>query len=811
MFQRSRKSREPKAIDSGAFAAASAIGKALNPNGTTINPEKLPRYNSLTANRTSSMVRSGSMSSRSNSLRKTARTGSISRTGSTVTNGRRLSSLQNKRNSAIDESEFYDAEDTFHEFGGPQASGVLQKTGSSKQATVKKYVPGPHGLVAIEVPVSEKPQNRKSSMKRSTSMNSGLNVRRSSLKKKTSSGSLNSQTKAKSSLRNSVSMNGLSRTLGGPSALAGQTATIEEELENSKPLIEQSLKEETVQQLEDEKQTVTPIVFAKTPKPDTDDKGVQEKDVEEKISEEQATAIEKQEEVNNLLNEAVELEKEINKVEQEISTEAAGSSKTPLSGGEPVEIVVSPPPEIATERTEEPTDKKSEEPVSIKSPQSDLKGGSSMAQYLRSANPYLKKNQETNFSDTVQPTSTNETGSSSLYSSETKESFKEPAILKPLEKTPSPMKSAMKKTNSAGSNSNYGKVSSAANDAYLSLTTAENTRINSQIAEKVTRKPSNRRTTVRPQSMMTGKVANTKPNSATPRTKHYSMQPSSQPNTQRRSQLQPQPQPHPQPQPQTQPQPPERSKSRPHGSKASANKHYNPVKANTSKVSDEILYPPEPPKKRSSFEKQRPQQSHLGFKKLSLREEATDAIYEQSSLNNKFHNGSPQTPTKLQQQQSQQSQQPSSEQTLMSISGGGWKSRFQDSDSEDEGAPVFSSGASGSTQPTAHSTNGGFSLFKHNKGDKRSSLVPPQPQFAGGTPSGLSTSAPGSKLNTPKANKKISNISLRASSVDETFTPVKKNNLNNNRFFSESAVKADEGKKKHGIGGKLKKLFGRKK
>ncbi|SCW02484.1 LAFE_0F07448g1_1 [Lachancea fermentati] len=806
----SRKSRESRSIDSGALAAASAIGKALDASGTKVNAERLPRYNSFS--RSNSMIRTTSMSSRSGSLRSNK-------------NGARSSSLQlgtsrNKnRESIIDESEFFDAEDTFHAFGGAPAP--------SRRATMKKYVPGPNGLVAVEVPIIENAHQKKrgSKIRRSTSMTSGMQVRNNSLGRKSSSGSLTSNSSQKGGQVRRTSMETQKR----------HTIDVQK---GTKPLVEQFVKEETDEQLEEEKkEAIKPIVIPPSPgKQDTTFKRFgRNEDV-----------IEKQHEVNELLEKAVGIENEIITEEQELQTQSAPvvlinppeqefkeekskpvsqgtDSKTPddinamesvseKTTAVPGDVDISPELasteipaiEVITDDTTPVEDlsgtandsvksgeinaNNSETTTSTKSELSmpgiskpnvakeqggkidkKLNSGSSMAQYIRSANQYLNKGHEN---------VTNAHSKESLPANDIpelgtkKEQVAKPA---PLQKVPSPMKSALKKTNSRTSTSSHynDRGNSKANEAYLSLATAENTRLNAQL----TGDPPSRRSSVRkarPTSMMTQNITDNG-GPGQPRTKHLSMQPSMQ-----------------------QMQPPARSKKRPDTSRvvAGSGEATSRKSSKHSQSTDNILYPKESPAKRSSFEKQRPQQSHLGFKKLSLREDVTDIMYEQSSLNNRFHGNDPQTPTKKQEPPPQTSQQ-----ALQSISGGAWKSRFHDSDSEEEGGP-FSSGGSGSTQP---SSTGGAFLFKSKHSDVK--LAPPQPHFSQG-----SSSAPASKHSTP--NKKISQMSLRTSSSVSELGPPKASNKVTSRYFSETLPTPQpisEPKKKNGFGKKLKKIFGRKK
>ena len=284
-------------------------------------------------------------------------------------------------------------------------------------------------------------------------------------------------------------------------------------------------------------------------------------------------------------------------------------------------------------------------------------------QYIRSANPELQRVNE-------------------------EDALVTPKI--PLEKTPSPIKSAMKKTNH---NSQQLQQQSQASSAYLSLTTKENTRLNAQLSHESLRETASKqqaqnqyrrqqqqnqqplapkRNSQRPQSMMAQRV-----------------------NGDRRSFMQ-------------------------NNSGVASPRDARPRSVvgkpsnNAKSQQNSGLYPREPPQKRSSFEKQRPMSTNLGFKNLSLREDPqlTDQ-YEQ-----------PQAPFQPhpQQRQSRNSTPVKSGVTyngVQYVSGSvplpasntnnnkpkassiahGFKSRFADSDSDEESANLqFSNQGSRSTQ-----------------------------------------------------------------------------------------------------------------
>ncbi|KAH3899740.1 Seg1p SCDLUD_004026 [Saccharomycodes ludwigii] len=169
-----RKSREPvylsNSSNSAAVAAASILGKSLTTNTNTSGLNR--RYSTAftpPSSRNNSLQYSAALlnnnnngkklnslsSSHSNFKRKTSvRMNSISTVASSPAN---YPDNKLKRSNSI----YYDAQDAFDSFGGPQAKGVLLKnnvntsSNSNKSKTIKKYVPSGHGLVLVEVNVEE--------------------------------------------------------------------------------------------------------------------------------------------------------------------------------------------------------------------------------------------------------------------------------------------------------------------------------------------------------------------------------------------------------------------------------------------------------------------------------------------------------------------------------------------------------------------------------------------------------------------------------------------------------------------------------
>lgn len=279
-----------------------------------------------------------------------------------------------------------------------------------------------------------------------------------------------------------------------------------------------------------------------------------------------------------------------------------------------------------------------------------------------------------------------------------------------LVKQSSPIKSALKKTTTSASNtSSIYSDASPANQAYLSLTTAENTRLNAQLTsnESIPRKASYKHLN-RSRSLLNSNKGNhsiSPPPREAARPKRHShhvgiRSPGAQQQPNKRL-------------------PPTRVKQ----SNGMVNRmsRNEPAKAAVKpQVHNPHLYPREPPPRRSSFEKIRNKDNSVGMAKMSMRNGGSvEHNYQQSTLDSHFRAAANQVVAPP-----PPPPPPSNSVTENVTNGtgisGGFKSRFQDSDSEEEGAP-FSSSGSKSTQPSSASTvesansGNGFSLFKHKE------------------------------------------------------------------------------------------------
>lgn len=450
------------------------------------------------------------------------------------------------------------------------------------------------------------------------------------------------------------------------------------------------------------------------------------------------------------------------------------------------------------------------------------KNRTTMADYLRSANPYLnktnnvtvKKQSNVNKKGTHSTPKKKTTESSSLSSPSKKPNTKYsmPSLdLKPpprLGQNTTPIKSALKKTQSYNSdNSAYND--NPANDAYISLTTAENTRLNARMSNEnlVSRKISVRKVK-RPQSMVT-QVAqksqspsskdNKKKSSAIAR--HSSVVGNSRTIdtskvVKRQSKIK---------------------------STEAVNTHEDLVSTKVKELVQDprmssILYPIEPIPKKSSFEKLRPERDHLGFKSLSLRTGlANEAEYEQYNTSNKFYQNKVDASYPINKQQRTQQSQPLTA-TIEYGPSSGWTSRFQDSDSDDDyTSPQYkyskSNGIGSSSSPKVSSSSkvkgNGFLLFKNKKHhDLQKPLHKPSHETS-------------NFLNNNASDK----IATRTTSTTDQLTLNNKSGLKapQQRIFSEPQlngvqkiddyqhIEGDDHKKAHKFGNKLKKLFGRKK
>ncbi|CAI4048207.1 hypothetical protein SKDZ_13G2120 [Saccharomyces kudriavzevii ZP591] len=883
----------------------SSMGRENVPNPS---PKKASLHKSSSHYRTSSLPNQRGQSSRNNS------------------------GLQREKSKKHQRISYDEAQRTFKDFGGPQAKGILtnrqrpnNSSGSPPLKTMRKYIPGPNGLIAIEVPI-EKPNkiNTSRSLRRSNSAHSTLNVKNCSpIRKKVSQESLHSQPKGTSSLRNTSN----SQRKQGEEPKLSKTSTTNINV----PLIETQVREETDQELRlensntSESDTVVNSennvekpsslssenddlrklidgnieleTFIKEEENGKSSKSSQEnvvvnrliteKGVEKLNAEHKMATVDGEkpsnsdkvyrmvaekpecEEQNSLmekhpLSKAENLDKQVERLDHDFSNDSSSlkesadnrssesadhtqmsditcspaqdPNKKPssiqdsdISEGikstvkakkeDNPSVELSPTSTYSKEEsigdpndeyfdtTDKETQKANEQIPSHKNhDHMQAESTPSLAQYLRTSNTYLSPKNPPN-----------QAGQEKLLKPEIN--------MVSVAKAVTPIKSALKKSSGLSNhNSSMYSDSSPANGAYLSLTTAENTRLNAQmtIPDSVSRRTSVKRSSVkRPQSV--GQFKNNRSSSPSPpekvNNKRHSAIPLGTPekaNPQRNSvaasfskttqQSQ---------EPTNVPGPIGQKKFKSKTDNKSTNtniKRGSQIVQNDKHLTKDVsnvLYPKEPPPRKSSFEKMRSNESHLGFKKLSLRngtsEEALNDCYVAHA--NESNANVSQTET--------------AREFFKSL---GHPSRFADSDSDDDSQFLSQSSSKHNAETESSkvgnsrsgiSNKGAFSLFKSKNKKKENDVTSSEisrPNHNIINPAAQST----------KVSKKLSGASLRAASEAlpaKAASPPMSNRLrfssnpgNSESRHSQSQEINDTREKKGGaFGKKLKKIFGKKK
>ncbi|AET41222.1 uncharacterized protein Ecym_7396 [Eremothecium cymbalariae DBVPG len=818
MFHKSRKVRETKEVDAGAMAAASAIAKAMNSSGTSIDGSMLPRYNSI---------------SRGKALPRTV--GSGAQSGLVGSPSTRLKSMSNvsrrgggsKAKLLRRYSECLDTDVQFKEFGGVEVAGVLKEVpqgihiGGSEQGgrMVAKYIPSPRGLVKVMVPAVSKSSITASSgsLQKPSSLRNGSTSNRQLLQKKLGTIRQGSPLKQSTLTRSSISSN----EPASDTNVDCKPSEYHDAMTGSPPSCRKGCQS---------------AAGSHTSPKKTGDKGFENRIAVENIVPYQLDDTSsgtnfKPSESNgkdagkaspSLLDRAATLEEKIVKAEAEVQRSfVQPHSDEELKMGRNFDQVldenlyVTPDTPLSHTRSETSpigthttrSAREGNEEPSVNTTKGHSEGASSiepgvtMAQCLRSTIPYLKS--AANF-DQVDHKRSSSTNSNSVFESSQVEHSA----------SPHPMKSALKKSSRSGSVNLYDKGTTynnpAANGAYLSLTTAENTRLNARVSnENLSRKSSSMREAVHKSSIYSGRSQTSEPGKKLPVRKG---------NRQNNTNLSPIKQ-----------EPPARSKSRPVSKKISATKKPTQPKSETPKVESSGLYPIQPPKK-SSFERERPQNKNLGFKNLSLRNGTIEDPWMQpdpASSDGRENSGSSQKLKTLPPSVAESS----AKQVLLPVTGEGWKSRFTDSDSDEDESPPFSSN-SVSTQPSSQrdspTGHAGFSLFKnHNKSSKQKGSM--KSKIATGNSKNNAKASGGQQSGSVASEAKINHLALRRSneyhsqprgpSFDISDAPplpthmdVKK--ASPTRKFRVSSVtsrkSATSESKKPGLGGKIKQLFDKK-
>lgn len=754
-----------------------------------------------------------------------------------VNSEKRSSSLPSSTTGLIrGKGSLQEAKRTFVEFGGKQSAGTMHNHSvEQKPRTKRKYIPSRNGLIAVDVPVLDdndaderiisKPNRQ---LRRSVSTSSSLRI--SSLKKKVSQENLHSSinNNRHSSLNNGMS--GLGLKLNG----TGQAMT--------NPLIESFVPEETEQELSKDsvlkKDTNLSEEFEKEIEK-LDELLTENLELEDKIAEDEERIATKkmlnnqvrpfeindndEDEVTyekkNIIKErriptpkSKELPTKSSQVKSRQKVQNAGY-KEPISekqlNNKKIEIIShtlqtkSPQNDLNVAKDRSDSVSQPQREVVSKSPPPRNKNHS-MAQYLRESRSYLKKekpnvtvsspdhskndNNDTKKFKANTLASSTARGSSAPKANNRKDESGKNQTLKgttPLRKVPSPIKSALKKTHTSEAKPHSHSRPSAANGAYLSMTTAENTRLNAQLTgDELGRKPSIIRTMRRPQSMnhipkatnkQTTPVRNSVMNgNQAPKLVDQSTSAAAFAST---------------------------KSAKGHMRREEQVKKQVNNKLSTEKNADSYLYPREPPQRKSSFEKLRPADTNLGFKNLSLRGDFVDTNNQTNAIS--------------------QENQISLTNPISIMAEDGWHSRFQDSDSDMEENGHSHQELSGDASPNHKSKGNRFSqLFKSishprdiDEYEDEYDLYPPGSHPVNRRPSGLSEGTP------TKIQKPFNSSGLRDgnSPTRQTKAPP----INNHKFptsmpgreshFSSTESHESDEKKKNNLGKKLKKLFGRKK
>ncbi|KAH3680736.1 hypothetical protein WICPIJ_008133 [Wickerhamomyces pijperi] len=626
-------------VNSNALAAATAIGQALKTG------QPIPRSNSL--QRTASLQRSSLQNGKA----------TMSRTSSLMSIGQRRTSLRTPSTPVAKSNSF-----------STSNGSTIVLPPRVKPKTQKRHIPGPHGLITIEVPIEEESES-------ATSFTSKTRQpAKRPVKKKTKD---NGQAKPRAAHSNSSETNSL-RSLNSLNS-ASRRPILEEPIPEDVPAVFESptiLENETdidLPNTNEEFEAHLDGVLEDDPTPPIEDSKELEKLTAQKKEQEALVLTE-------LQNEEEQINQDLNNksVLTDTSDDVPSTAKSQLSSND-----------VSTLNTE-------------LSELQEMKPANSMAQQIRSTIPSLIVSSHGQQTDNSNISSSDQLDvASSLYSSDaeatrmTTQRFaeesdsviystppQEPELTQAEQELSSinsktakrdslaPKKSALKYKTSSSS-INLSDPNNAAADAYISLTTAENTRLNSRPSVSngnISRSRSNSQTNglaqtkpKRPQSMVSKpKESPSKAKAARPQSAQVS-QPSAYQHAETRT----------------------KSAS-------------NAAAVNATMKKNEI---PKPAERTSSFEKVKTADSNSAFKKKSLRDPSfgTRPATVESNLGFYRNQASSQqraTPTTgtIASQPGYHTEQPTTARSnAMPISSitttngsSRFKSRFDDSDSEDE-------------------------------------------------------------------------------------------------------------------------------
>lgn len=318
-----------------ALAAAAAIGNALSYNGRTVDKSKIPQYNQSFTSRTTSIAGINRYTMLSNS-----RTNSrmLLMNGNVRQYSKRTSSLPNQghkntsNNSAgrRQHRAHEDAETTFREFGGKQSSKVLNISSSTGQnsksrttslgnsgstiRTIKKYIPGPRGLMAVEVPVEVEPPRY--SLSNRSNQRGGRAYSLPTRNNKTSLMHRNKTTKKAGSQEKKSESGGKSKNDYHGKVLSKMHTTSLKQRHNNVPLIPTTMNEETEQELQEDLHD--PLEFKPMIISDDENSFIEPSVLDRSIPKKDKSGLsgrEKKEEIETLLKEVHSLEEKISNIE----------------------------------------------------------------------------------------------------------------------------------------------------------------------------------------------------------------------------------------------------------------------------------------------------------------------------------------------------------------------------------------------------------------------------------------------------------------------------------------------------------------
>ncbi|CAI4583506.1 CQS_1a_G0031430.mRNA.1.CDS.1 [Saccharomyces cerevisiae] len=223
-----------------------------------------------------------------------------------------------------------DAETTFREFGGKQSSKVLNISSSTGQnsksrttslgnsgstiRTIKKYIPGPRGLMAVEVPVEVEPPRY--SLSNRSNQRGGRAYSLPTRNNKTSLMHRNKTTKKAKSQEKKSESGGKSKNDYHGKVLSKMHTKSLKQRHNNVPLIPTTMNEETEQELQEDLHD--PLEFKPMIISDDENSFIEPSVIDRSIPKKDKSNLsgrEKKEEIETLLKEVHSLEEKISNIE----------------------------------------------------------------------------------------------------------------------------------------------------------------------------------------------------------------------------------------------------------------------------------------------------------------------------------------------------------------------------------------------------------------------------------------------------------------------------------------------------------------